>query len=161
MFFPNDIQVLADRFTLPALRAERDKARVKMQAADFWYEPDAQYYEEYLELCEVTIKRVLQAQRKEATIKPIQGHVDIEAIKAKHDIIAVIERYIKVRKSGHRFSCVCPFHEHKTPNNPSMTIYTDTQSWYCFGCLKSGDIFDFVMLSEHCDFKQAVSILGG
>lgn len=51
----------------------------------------------------------------------------------------------------------CPFHQ--GDNTPSMKIYKD--GFHCFGCGAHGDIFDFVRLSEHCDFKTAFKILGG
>ena len=66
----------------------------------------------------------------------------------------VAERYsIRINSKGF---CCCPFHKEKTP---SMKIYKD--SYHCFGCGTSGDIFSFVMGMEHCDFKTAFSILGG
>ena len=36
---------------------------------------------------------------------------------------------------------VCPFHEDM---NPSLICNIDKGSWYCFGCNKSGNAFDFV-----------------
>lgn len=51
----------------------------------------------------------------------------------------------------------CPFHY--GDHTASLKIYKD--SFYCFGCGASGDIFDFVMRMERCDFKTAFGILGG
>lgn len=51
----------------------------------------------------------------------------------------------------------CPFHH--GDHTASLKIYKD--SFYCFGCGASGDIFDFVMRMERCDFKTAFGILGG
>ena len=36
---------------------------------------------------------------------------------------------------------LCPFHEESTP---SLTIYPDTNSFYCFGCNTGGDAISFV-----------------
>ena len=44
----------------------------------------------------------------------------------------------------------CPFHY--GDHTASLKIYKD--SFYCFGCGASGDIFDFVMRMERCDFKK-------
>ena len=41
----------------------------------------------------------------------------------------------------------------------SMKIYKD--SYYCFGCGATGDIFTFVQNMDNCDFKTAFQILGG
>ena len=40
-----------------------------------------------------------------------------------------------------------------------MKIYND--SFYCFGCGASGDIFTFVQKMDNCDFKTAFYTLGG
>ena len=50
----------------------------------------------------------------------------------------------------------CPFHKETAG---SMKIYKD--SFYCFGCQCSGDIFTFVQKMDNCDFKTAFYSLGG
>ena len=40
-----------------------------------------------------------------------------------------------------------------------MKIYP--RSFYCFGCQKHGDIFDFVVGMENCNFSDAFKRLGG
>lgn len=77
-----------------------------------------------------------------------------EEIKSSMGMRAVAEEYgLKVNRNG--FAC-CPFHKEKTP---SMKIYKD--SFHCFGCGASGDVFSFVMQMEKCDFKTAYKRLGG
>lgn len=51
----------------------------------------------------------------------------------------------------------CPFHV--GDRQASLKIYKD--SFYCFGCGASGDIFKFVMLMENVSFKDAFISLGG
>lgn len=51
----------------------------------------------------------------------------------------------------------CPFH--KGDREPSMKIYKD--SYYCFGCGASGDIFSFIMQMDGIGFKEAFRQLGG
>ena len=71
-----------------------------------------------------------------------------EEIKSSMSMRDVAERYgTRIDRKGF---CCCPFHVEKTP---SMKIYKD--SYHCFGCGTSGDIFSFVMGMEHCDFKTA------
>lgn len=51
----------------------------------------------------------------------------------------------------------CPFHGED--RHPSMKIYKD--SFHCFACNRSGDIFKFVMEMDGVDFKTAFYQLGG
>ena len=39
------------------------------------------------------------------------------------------------------YKIVCPFHEDM---NPSLIVNLEKGTWYCFGCNKSGNAFDFV-----------------
>ena len=77
-----------------------------------------------------------------------------EEIKACKRMREVIESYgVKVRRDG---LCCCPIHKEK---HPSMKVYKD--SYYCFACGATGDVFDFVMRMDNCDFKTAFLLLGG
>lgn len=51
----------------------------------------------------------------------------------------------------------CPFHD--GDKNASLKIYKD--SFYCFGCGASGDVFDFVRRMDGMSFKEAFLFLGG
>lgn len=48
----------------------------------------------------------------------------------------------------------CPFHHE---NTPSLSIYDDTESFYCFGCGESGDAVGFVMQHEGVRYPLAVN----
>ena len=77
-----------------------------------------------------------------------------DEIKQSVSMHEVVERYgYHPNRAGF---ISCPFHQEKTA---SMKIYKD--SFHCFGCGKSGDVFSFVMGMEHCDFKTAYKALGG
>lgn len=78
-----------------------------------------------------------------------------EEIKATTSMRDVVERYgFQPNRAGFLH---CPFHD--GDHTASLKIYKD--SFHCFGCGAHGDIFDFVRLVEHCDFKTAFRILGG
>ena len=51
---------------------------------------------------------------------------------------------------------LCPFHGEKTP---SFNIYTENDSFYCFGCGASGDVISFIMRAENLDYLDAVRFL--
>lgn len=78
-----------------------------------------------------------------------------EEIKARYSMRSVVERYgYHLNRAGF---ISCPFH--KGDREASMKIYKD--SYYCFGCGVSGDVFSFIQEMEHCDFKTAFYSLGG
>lgn len=78
-----------------------------------------------------------------------------EEIKEQYSMSDVVGRYgLKPNRSGF---IKCPFH--KGDNSPSMKIYDD--SFYCFGCGASGDIFSFIMRMGGCSFREAYVSLGG
>lgn len=63
----------------------------------------------------------------------------------------------KLRQVGSaRFVGCCPFHEETTA---SFTIYTNDNSFYCFGCNKWGSSVDLYMHLHKVDFVAAVKAL--
>ena len=63
----------------------------------------------------------------------------ISRIKQTADILDVCER-LGLNPNRSAFIC-CPMHGEKTP---SLKIYTDTDTWRCFGCGAYGDVIDLV-----------------
>jgi len=74
------------------------------------------------------------------------------------DIVDVIDRRVKLRKTGKNYSARCPFHDEKTP---SFTVNPEKQFYYCFGCGAGGNALGFLMDYENVDFPQAVESLAG
>ncbi len=79
-----------------------------------------------------------------------------EIIKQKIDLVAFIERYVKLKKTGRNVTGLCPFHKEKSP---SFFVSPERQTWHCFGCNKGGDVFAFLMEKESLDFKSALTQL--
>lgn len=77
-------------------------------------------------------------------------------LRAANPIDTVMGAYIHLTRRGRNYVCSCPFHSEKTP---SCTVFTDTQSFYCFGCGAGGDVITFVMKIENLDFTEAVKLL--
>ncbi len=71
-------------------------------------------------------------------------------------IETVMGSYVSLIRRGRNYVCSCPFHSEKTP---SCTVFTETQSFYCFGCGAGGDVITFTMKSENLDFSEAVKLL--
>jgi DNA primase len=76
-----------------------------------------------------------------------------DRVKQQSDIVRVIGDYVRLKKSGQNFSGLCPFHQEKTP---SFSVSPVKQMYYCFGCGKGGDVFQFVMELEKAPFPDAV-----
>lgn len=79
-----------------------------------------------------------------------------ERIRSSLSIEDVIGRSVSLRPTHRGYSGLCPFHSEKTP---SFHVYTDTQSYYCFGCHESGDIFTFIMKTQNLSYPEAISLL--
>lgn len=80
----------------------------------------------------------------------------IEQIRNEVDILEVVQRYVSLKKSGKNYFGLCPFHSEKTP---SFSVSPDKQIYYCFGCHKGGDVFQFLIEIEQIPFYEAVSLL--
>ncbi len=79
-----------------------------------------------------------------------------EKVKQQADIVRVVGEYVRLKKTGKDFSGLCPFHQEKTP---SFTVSPIKQIFYCFGCGKGGDVYNFVMDMEKCEFPDAVKVV--
>ena len=66
----------------------------------------------------------------------------------------VIGKYTRLRLvSRGNFSALCPFHNEKTP---SFRVNDDKRFYYCFGCGKGGDIFNFLQDYKNISFVEAL-----
>ncbi|MCB1842188.1 MAG: DNA primase [Halioglobus sp.] len=72
------------------------------------------------------------------------------------DIVEVIDRRVKLKKTGKNYSARCPFHDEKTP---SFSVNPDKQFYYCFGCGAGGNAIGFIMEYDNLEFPQAVENL--
>lgn len=82
----------------------------------------------------------------------------IEEIKRRLSIVDVIGSRVSLKKSGRNFKGLCPFHAEKSG---SFYVWPDSESYFCFGCKESGDIFNFLMKTEGLDFGEALEQLAG
>lgn len=80
--------------------------------------------------------------------------MDRDEIKQSYSMRQILERYGLVPNRAGFISC--PFHKDKTP---SMKIYKD--SFHCFGCGESGDIFSFIEKMDNLAFNEVYRLLGG
>ena len=71
-------------------------------------------------------------------------------------MVEVVSARTQLRRSGARFTGLCPFHDEKTP---SFSVNPAEKLFYCFGCGVGGDIITFVRETEQLDFAEAVELL--
>nr|WP_320120060.1 CHC2 zinc finger domain-containing protein [uncultured Marinifilum sp.] len=77
--------------------------------------------------------------------------MEIREIKSSLNILTVLQHYnLSANKNG---MLKCPFHEDK---DPSLKVYTDTNTFNCFGCGKAGDQIEFIQLKENCCKRDAI-----
>jgi DNA primase len=80
-----------------------------------------------------------------------------EEIRDALDIVSFIDRYVQLRRTGHNYKGLCPFHNEKSP---SFVVSPDKDMYHCFGCGTGGDIFSFIMDMEGCTFMEAMELAG-
>ena len=77
--------------------------------------------------------------------------MEIRDIKSHLSILTVLSHYhLKPNKNS---LIKCPFHDDK---DPSLKIYTHTNTFNCFGCGKAGDVIEFIQLKENCSKHEAI-----
>jgi len=80
----------------------------------------------------------------------------IERVKEATDIVEVVSAYTDLRRSGQRFTGLCPFHDERSP---SFSVNATEKLYHCFGCGAGGDVIKFVEEKEGLAFGEAVEAL--
>lgn len=80
----------------------------------------------------------------------------VEHLKSQVDIVQTVQAYVKLRRVGHRYTGLCPFHSEKSP---SFSVNADLQFFHCFGCKAGGDVLKFIEQIEHVSFYEALKLL--
>ncbi len=80
----------------------------------------------------------------------------LDELRSRSDLVQIVSGYVQLKKAGHRYWGLCPFHGEKTA---SFSVDSERQLYYCFGCKAGGDVIHFVMDIERCDFHEAVETL--
>jgi len=64
---------------------------------------------------------------------------------------------LKLKKQSNRiYTAPCCFHDE---TKPSLTFYMNTNSFYCFGCGKGGDVIKFYALRHELSNGEAIKQL--
>lgn len=80
----------------------------------------------------------------------------LQDLKMRNDITDVVSGYVNLKRQGRNMVGLCPFHGEKTP---SFNVYSESGSFYCFGCGVGGDVVSFIMRIENLDYVDAIKYL--
>ncbi len=80
----------------------------------------------------------------------------VERVKEAADVVEIISAYTDLKRSGVRFTGLCPFHDERTP---SFSVNAQDKLYHCFGCGVGGDVIKFVEEKEGLAFPDAVEAL--
>ncbi|NLV57491.1 MAG: DNA primase [Clostridiales bacterium] len=80
----------------------------------------------------------------------------LDELRARADIVKIVSSYVPLKKNGHRFTGLCPFHNETAP---SFSVDEQKQLYHCFGCKAGGSVIQFVMEIERLSFAEAVAFL--
>lgn len=80
----------------------------------------------------------------------------LDELRSRADIVQVVSQYVPLKRNGHRYWGLCPFHGEKTA---SFSVDQERQMYYCFGCKAGGSVIQFVMDIERLEFPEAVKHL--
>ncbi|MEM1008907.1 MAG: CHC2 zinc finger domain-containing protein, partial [Myxococcota bacterium] len=80
----------------------------------------------------------------------------VQEIRTRTDIVEIIRKDVSLKKAGASYKACCPFHKEKTP---SFHVHPHRQFYYCFGCGAKGDVFTYLMETQHKKFGEVVKDL--
>lgn len=80
----------------------------------------------------------------------------IAEIRSRADIVEVVADVVVLKRSGRNYTGLCPFHQERSP---SFNVNPERQIYRCFGCGEGGDVFSFVMKTQHQTFPEALKTL--
>ena len=80
----------------------------------------------------------------------------IQDLLSRIDIVELIQSRVGLKRRGHNYLGLCPFHNEKTP---SFTVSPAKQFYYCFGCGASGNAINFLMGFDCTEFIEIITDL--
>ena len=82
----------------------------------------------------------------------------IDKVRESNNIVEIIGQYTELKGSGHRRMGRCPFPDHNE-KTPSFSVTDDNQLFYCYGCKKGGNVYNFLQYFNGMSFPEAVEFL--
>lgn len=82
----------------------------------------------------------------------------IDKVRDANNIVEIIGQYTELKGSGHRLMGRCPFPDH-SDKSPSFSVTEDNQLYFCYGCKKGGNVYNFLQTFNGMSFPEAVEYL--
>lgn len=103
------------------------------------------------------LKRLLTLTEKRTGFsRKYENFEERRAIAKSYPITELARSRLELKQSGKNFVALCPLHSEKTP---SFYLYTESNSFYCFGCQAGGDVITLTMHLYGLGFTDAVAML--
>jgi DNA primase len=80
----------------------------------------------------------------------------LDEIRARLPVSRVVERHVKLKRTGREYTGLSPFKNERTP---SFTVNDQKGFYHCFASGEHGDVFKFIMATEGLSFPEAVERL--
>jgi len=113
-------------------------------------------YEYERHLLELRIYQNIYKKRKNNRIDNYEKFKEKIEVANSYPITELARDKLKLKQSGNNFVSLCPFHDERTP---SFYLYTNTNTFICFGCGERGGVINLTMCLYGLDFKEAVEML--
>ena len=79
---------------------------------------------------------------------------DIDEVRSRTNIADIVGDHVTLKGAGvGSLKGLCPFHDERSP---SFHVRPQVGRYHCFGCGEDGDVFSFVMKTDHTTFQEAV-----
>jgi CHC2 zinc finger len=92
-----------------------------------------------------------------------RGVSHVKPIGAAKEAVAVVDLALrlceKLRRSGSTYVARCPLPDHDD-GTPSFYVYPETNSWFCYGCSRGGDVVQLYRLANRFDQREAHAAAG-
>lgn len=84
--------------------------------------------------------------------------IDVQGVRDRADLVAIVQRYVPLKKAGTEWEGCCPFHDERTP---SFTVSPVKGFVHCFGCGAHHDVIGFLMHIAGLSFVDACREIDG
>ena len=82
----------------------------------------------------------------------------IEKVREASNLVDEVSQFTELKRAGSQLTGLCPFPSHNE-KTASFSVSESKQVYHCFGCKKSGNIFNFLQELRGFNFPEAIEYL--